>query len=222
MHVDDLRRGIIPGMIAGYLFLAYASQYTYGLPIPFWLHVIVSMLIGALYTGSFIQFVHLGSTIVNVLIGGMIYGLVWWIVGWNIILPLLNGTSILQLSIGPSFFGHIIFGQSLAFLVRLRDAAMSLGWGYFSYDDAANLPRRSHPAGYVYNAYDAATGLSKIGRTKDPQQRLRQLRQKHGQQIRYSGLRESNNAPKDESLLHRRLSERKVDKDNEQEWFDLN
>ncbi len=225
-----MRRGIVPGVIAGYIFLAYAGPGMQDMIggvisadsfVGFILHIIISIVIGALYTGVFMQYVDLGNPLVNIVVGGLIYGLIWWIVGGKIIMPLLNGSAILQLHIGPSFYGHIIFGHTLAFVVVLRDAALGMGGRYLTASNLAEFPRREHPAGYVYNAYDDSTGLSKIGRTIDPEQRLRQLRQKHGKQLRYSRLNESDNAPKDEQRLHKRLDHLKVDKDNEKEWFNL-
>ena len=59
------------------------------------------------------------------MVGGLIYGLIVWIVVGNIIVPaIISGGEVLQLSIGSSFFGHIIFGHLLAFIV-LRDSLMS-------------------------------------------------------------------------------------------------
>lgn len=39
-------------------------------------------------------------------------------------MPLIAGGDILQFGLGPSFYGHIIFGHALAFLVTLRDLAL--------------------------------------------------------------------------------------------------
>ncbi len=137
MNSDDMRRGIIPGVIAGYLFLAYAGP---GMQdrvggmigadafIGFILHIVISMVIGAVYTGLFMQYVDLGNPLVNIVVGGLIYGLIWWIVGGLIIMPLIAGGEMLQIDLThPSLFGHIIFGHALAFLVVLRDAAMGMG-----------------------------------------------------------------------------------------------
>ena len=157
MNSDDMRRGVVPGVIAGYVFLAYAGSGG-GLAsvsmgedgtlvttaamgmldmvgdmigadafIGFILHIIISIVIGALYTGVFTQYVNLGDRLVNIVVGGLIYGLIWWIIGGNIIMPAIAGGDVLQLSIGPSFYGHIIFGHVLAFIVVLRDAALGMG-----------------------------------------------------------------------------------------------
>ena len=135
MNSDDMRRGIIPGVIAGYIFLAYAGPGMQDMVggmigadalIGFVLHLIISIVIGALYTGVFLQYVDLGNPLMNIVVGGLIYGLIWWIIGGNIVMPLIAGGDMLQLSFGPSFYGHIIFGHVLAFLVVLRDRAMGM------------------------------------------------------------------------------------------------
>lgn len=152
MNNEALRKGIVPGVIAGYIFLAFigagmvpvmdAEGAMSGMAmgngmldmvggmigadafIGFILHIIISAIAGALYTAVFVDNVNLGSALVNIVVGGLIYGLIWWIVGGNIISPAISGGDVLQLSIGPSFFGHIIFGHLLAFIV-MRDALMS-------------------------------------------------------------------------------------------------
>ncbi len=152
MNNEALRKGIVPGIIAGYIFLAFigagmvpvmdAEGAMSGMEmgngmlemvggmigadafIGFILHIIISAIAGALYTAVFVDNVNLGSALVNIVVGGLIYGLIWWIVGGNIIMPAIAGGDVLQLSIGPSFYGHIIFGHLLAFIV-MRDALMS-------------------------------------------------------------------------------------------------
>ena len=236
MDSYNMSRGMVPGVIAGYVFLAFygatavpmfdadgivSMEMNYGLLEAvrsmisaeakggFILHIIISAVIGALYTGLFTQYLDFGSPLYNILVGGLIYGLIWWIFGWNIVLPILTGGSVLHLSIGPLLFGHVIFGHVLAFLVILRDAA--LGMGYES------LPKLKHPAGYNYSILDPETGLTKIGRTARPKERLRELQSEHGKQLRYSSLRKSDDAPKEESRLHKKYANRRKDR----EWFDL-
>ena len=137
MDTDAMRRGVIPGVMAGYVFLAYAGQGMQDMVggmigadgfIGFILHVIISIVIGAIYTGLFMKYVDLGNPLVNIVVGGLIYGLIWWIIGANIVMPVVAGGDMLQLDfMGGSFYGHIIFGHVLAFLVVLRDAAMGMG-----------------------------------------------------------------------------------------------
>ena len=135
MNSENMRRGVIPGIIAGYLFLAYVGPGMQDIIgglinadafIGFILHIIISAVIGAVYTGVFLQYADLGNPLVNIVAGGLIYGLIWWIVGGHIIVPVIAGGDILQLDFtDPSFFGHIIFGHTLAFLVVLRDLVLN-------------------------------------------------------------------------------------------------
>ena len=59
--------------------------------IGFILHVIISAVIGALYTGLFMQYVNLENPLYNIAIGGLIYGVIWWILGGLIIMRQLSG-----------------------------------------------------------------------------------------------------------------------------------
>jgi len=166
MDSDKMMRGIIPGIIAGYLFLAFiGASVVPGAPmvttddagmvtaveqgantmnagmlgdvggmigadalIGFILHIIISAVIGALYTGLFMQYVDLGSPLYNIAVGGLIYGVIWWIIGGLIIMPAIAGGDVLQIDLNsPSLFGHVIFGHALAFLVVIRDAALGMG-----------------------------------------------------------------------------------------------
>ncbi|MCY4071413.1 MAG: hypothetical protein OXG60_08940 [Chloroflexi bacterium] len=175
MDIDKMRRGIIPGIIAGYVFLAYVGagagparmgengsititaangmiDMIGGMIgadafVGFILHIVISLVIGALYTGLFKDNVYLGNPLMDIAVGGLIYGLIWWILGGNIIMPLIAGSDILQLSIGPSFYGHIIYGHVLVFLVVLRDQAFGLE--YIDGRKYAELPKRKRPGGLV-------------------------------------------------------------------------
>jgi len=127
---DNLMKGAIPGVIAGYLFLAYAGggmQDMIGGMVNlndfggFILHIIFSAIIGALYTGVFVPAVKLGNPMITIVIGGLIYGLIWWILGGNLIMPLVAGGDVFAFGLGPSLYGHIIFGHAVAFMVAARD-----------------------------------------------------------------------------------------------------
>ena len=152
-----MRRGIIPGVMAGYAFLAFAgagggvASVTMGEDgalsttmnggmlgmvggmigsdafIGFILHIIISAVIGAIYVGIFTEYVKLGNPLMDIVVGGLIYGIIWWVIGANIIMPIIAGGDALQLNFtSPSFFGHIIFGHALAFIVVIRDAALGI------------------------------------------------------------------------------------------------
>ena len=165
MDSDKLMRGIIPGIIAGYIFLAFigasvvpgdlsvtsddagmvtavelsAPTMNSGMLgmvggmigadalIGFILHIIISAVIGALYTGLFTQYVDLGTPLYNIAVGGLIYGVIWWILGGLIIMPAIAGGDLLQIDLNsPSLFGHVIFGHVLAFVVVIRDGALGM------------------------------------------------------------------------------------------------
>ena len=138
MDIANLRRGVVPGVMSGYLFLAYAGggmQDMIGGMIDandfvgFILHVVFSLIIGAIYTAFFVSVVKLGNPLVDIVVGGLIYGLIWWVIGANLIMPLVAGNDVFQFNIGASFYGHIIFGHALAFLVVLRDMAFGQASG---------------------------------------------------------------------------------------------
>jgi uncharacterized membrane protein YagU involved in acid resistance len=127
-------KGVIPGIMAGYLFLAYAGggmQDMIGGMIDsndfmgFILHIVFSAIIGGVYVTFFTSIVKMGNPLLNIVIGGLIYGLLWWVVGANFIMPLIAGGDVFQFGLGPSFYGHIIFGHALAFLVMLRNLAIA-------------------------------------------------------------------------------------------------
>ena len=164
MDSDKMRRGIIPGIIAGYIFLAFigasmvpgldvatnddgmvtaveqsgammnngmlemvGGMIGAGALIGFILHVIISAVIGAIYTGLFTDNVKLGNPLLDIAVGGLIYGVIWWIIGGLVIMPAIAGGDILQVDLNsPSLFGHIIFGHVLAFVVVIRDAALGM------------------------------------------------------------------------------------------------
>ena len=97
--------------------------------VGFLLHVVFSLIIGALYTAFFLPFVRLGNPLADIVVGGLIYGLIWWVIGGNLIMPLVAGNDVFQFGIGAGFYGHIIFGHALAFLVVLRDRAFGQASG---------------------------------------------------------------------------------------------
>ena len=136
MDSDKMMRGIIPGIMAGYVFLAFmgggmtdmvGGMISADAFIGFILHIIISAVIGALYTGLFTEYVKMNNPLLDIAVGGLIYGVIWWIVGGLIIMPAIAGGEMLQISLtDPSLFGHVIYGHVLAFLVVLRNAAMGM------------------------------------------------------------------------------------------------
>ncbi len=180
MAVDDMSRGIVPGLIAGYFYIAYAHPEFQVLGVGHGWHMLVSMLAGALYTGVFMLYLDLGNSLMNILVGGVIYGLIWWVIGWNVLMPLLQGDSILQFNLGPSFYGHMIFGHVLAFLVVMRDAAMGMGMGWRSYSggNLASFPTLPILPFLRMILYLFRMILYLLGRTKEAAQGLRKVHSK--------------------------------------------
>lgn len=85
--------------------------------IGFIVHMAISAFIGAVYglvAGRFA----LNAT--TALIGGIINGVVWWVLGALVLMPLMLGMSQMVFAIGTdqwmSLLGHIIFGLVTAFV----------------------------------------------------------------------------------------------------------
>jgi uncharacterized membrane protein YagU involved in acid resistance len=85
--------------------------------IGFIVHMVISAFIGAVYgvvAGRF------ALTTTNALIGGMINGVVWWVLGALVLMPLMLGMSQMVFVIGQtqwlSLMGHIIYGLLTAFV----------------------------------------------------------------------------------------------------------
>ena len=85
--------------------------------------------------------------------------------------------------------------------------------------DYQNLPRLSGRAGYVYVIRDWRTGNYKIGYTKNPGRRLRELQRASRGRLRYVRLMEARDAFAVEQHLHRRYSRARIRPD--WEWFKL-
>lgn len=85
--------------------------------IGFIVHMIISAFIGAVYglvAGRF------AVTATTALIGGIVNGIVWWVLGALILMPLMLGMSQMVFVIGQtqwlSLMGHIIYGLVTAFV----------------------------------------------------------------------------------------------------------
>ena len=132
MEMDKLQRGAMLGIIAGFLFLAFmgpgmttmvAGMMGEGSAeiLGFILHLIFSAVIGAIYAG-WVESMATGGW--QTLAVGLIYGVIWWIIGGNIIMPAVMGGDVLALDFsGASLFGHIIFGVTLAWISETTGGA---------------------------------------------------------------------------------------------------
>lgn len=155
MNSDDMKRGVIPGLIAGYVFLAYVGPlmqefigavFGLGALVGFVAHGFVSALLGALYTGVFIRRVNWFTPVSNILKGGTIYAIIVWIILGEILFPLMAGGDVLPLSLNTSFYGHVIFGNTLAFLVYMLYMALGLEQEYMSGRERRKSRKRKRPA----------------------------------------------------------------------------
>lgn len=80
-------------------------------------HMLISAFIGAVYglvAGRF------AINATNALIGGIINGVIWWVLGALVLMPLMLGMSQMVFAIGQaqlmSLMGHLIYGLVTAFV----------------------------------------------------------------------------------------------------------
>lgn len=78
-------------------------------------HAAISAITGAIYGFVAVRF---PLTWRNAILGGLIYGVIWWVLGALILMPAMLGMSEMIFVIGQmqwmSLLGHIIFGEVLA------------------------------------------------------------------------------------------------------------
>jgi uncharacterized membrane protein YagU involved in acid resistance len=89
-------------------------------------HAAISAITGAIYGIFAVRF---PLTWRNAIVGGLLYGVIWWVLGALILMPALLGMFEMIFVIGQmqwmSLLGHIIFGEVLALsFVWLRRRAM--------------------------------------------------------------------------------------------------
>jgi uncharacterized membrane protein YagU involved in acid resistance len=104
--------GMLPmvGMLAG------SEQAAVG----FGVHMVISAFIGAVYGLIIQRFPLTGST---ALVGGAINGVVWWVLGALILMPVMLGMSNMVFQVGEmqimSLIGHLIYGVVTGFLYNV-------------------------------------------------------------------------------------------------------
>ena len=125
MDMNKLHRGGILGIIASFLYLAYMGSGEISMIagilgagsaaiIGFILFLIGSAIFGAIYAGWGESMATGGWQTMAV---GLIYGIIWWIISANIIVPAVAGGDVLALDLGGAqFYAHIISGVSLAWI----------------------------------------------------------------------------------------------------------
>jgi uncharacterized membrane protein YagU involved in acid resistance len=85
--------------------------------VGFIVHMLISAFIGAVYGVVISRFPSNGTTAIA---GGIVNGIVWWVLGALVMMPLLLGMSNMVFVIGQmqwmSLLGHIIYGLVTAFV----------------------------------------------------------------------------------------------------------
>ena len=80
-------------------------------------HLLISAFIGAIY-GLIIY--RVPNTVTTALTGGIANGVVWWVLGALVLMPLMLGMSDMVLAVGQmqwmSLLGHVIYGLVTAFV----------------------------------------------------------------------------------------------------------
>lgn len=127
MDSDNLQRGARLGIIATFVYLAFTGPGEINnvagllgegtaMLVGFILLVIGSAVYGAIYTGWVEDMTTGGWQTMAV---GLVYGIAWWIISPNIILPAVSGGDLLALDLSSAqFAGHVISGVTLAWLVE--------------------------------------------------------------------------------------------------------
>lgn len=129
--IEKAMKGITPGIVAGLLFMAFTGVEMTGMIagmigstaaiVGFVIHLIISGVLGAAYTGFYTQFIP-SDSFIQTMVLGLFWGLIWWLLGANLIMPIISGGEIFTLDFGGvSLYGHIIFGVMLAWLVAAHD-----------------------------------------------------------------------------------------------------
>jgi uncharacterized membrane protein YagU involved in acid resistance len=113
--------GIVFGMMMGMMGMLPMVSMLVGsesAAVGFAVHLAISAFIGAVYGAAVARFPNTAQT---ALIGGIVNGVVWWILGALIIMPLMLGMTEMVFAIGTdqwmSLLGHLIYGLVTAFLL---------------------------------------------------------------------------------------------------------
>jgi uncharacterized membrane protein YagU involved in acid resistance len=91
--------------------------------VGFVVHMLISAFIGATF-GVIAQ--RVPSTLVVRLIAGAVYGVVWWVLGALVLMPVMLGMSAMVLQIGDmqisSLVGHLVFGVIMGGIYHVASA----------------------------------------------------------------------------------------------------
>ncbi len=132
--VRSITQGIIAGIIGGIVFgmmMAIMNM----LPmvamlvksdspiVGFIVHLVISAGIGASF-GIILSFVPVKGRI-GTIASGAVYGMIWWVLGALVLMPLMLGMANMLFQIGDtqwaSLMGHVIFGVITGFVFNMLD-----------------------------------------------------------------------------------------------------
>jgi uncharacterized membrane protein YagU involved in acid resistance len=116
--VAGLGGGLVFGMLMGMMGMLPMVAMLVGSEsalVGFIVHMAISALLGIIFGLGAARFLTgLGSAIV----AGLVYGVIWWVLGALVLMPLMLGMSQMVLAIGPdqwmSLVGHLIYGAITA------------------------------------------------------------------------------------------------------------
>ena len=116
--VAGLGGGLVFGMLMGMMGMLPMVAMLVGSEsalVGFIVHMAISALLGIIFGPGAARFLTgLGSAIV----AGLVYGVIWWVLGALVLMPLMLGMSQMVLAIGPdqwmSLVGHLIYGAITA------------------------------------------------------------------------------------------------------------
>lgn len=90
--------------------------------VGFVVHMVISAIIGAIY-GLVVTLLRLPKGWATAVIGGGLYGAIWWVLGALILMPLFLGMTEKILVVGPmqwmSLVGHLVYGAIAGVVFRL-------------------------------------------------------------------------------------------------------
>lgn len=126
LSTDRLTKGVVAGLIGGSVFgvqmaamgmLPMVAEMvgSSSVVVGFILHMLISAVIGGSYS---LVADRLPDGWVMSILGGIVWGIVWWVLGALIIMPLVLGMSDMVLQVGESQLmslnGHVMFGIIMA------------------------------------------------------------------------------------------------------------
>ncbi len=131
--IGGLVGGLVFGMMMGVMGMLPMIGKLIGLPTVIaglFLHLGISVLLGVTYS---LLAGHLFSTWRSGLVGGMAYGVTWWVLGPLTLMPLLMGKGLaavwnmdLAVQMLPSLFGHLMYGMLLGLTRALMSVAIKV------------------------------------------------------------------------------------------------